>query len=141
MTGGEQYSINKVPNGLRQWFIVHFIIDIIVALPLFLMPEKVLMLFAWPLIDPLATRLVAAALFAIGIESFIGRNATIKSFEVMLNLKIIWSSFSVAGIAWTMLAAPACLNGIVWVALFTFLFFLALWSYWRLFLLFMYRPR
>jgi len=99
------------------------------------MPEAVLQLIDWPKIDPFATRLVAAALFGIGIESFLGRTSTTKTFHALLSLKIIWSLFAIAGIGWTMIMEPAYRIIIAWAVLFTFILFLFVWSYWKLYLL------
>ena len=61
----------KVPKSLRVWFIIHFFADYIAAIPIFLFPNQILMLFGWKVIDPIAVRLVAAAFFAIGGASLI----------------------------------------------------------------------
>ena len=79
-----------VPEKLRFWFVIHFVIDILFAIPLFIAPEWMLTIFGWHTVDPLTSRLVAAALFGIGIESYLGRNAGIEYFRGMLNLKLIW---------------------------------------------------
>ncbi len=71
----------SVPNALRIWFVIHFIADISFALPMFLFPIKFLSLLGWINVDPIAARLVAAALFGIGIESLLGRNATVEVEE------------------------------------------------------------
>ena len=92
-----------VPNSLRRWFVVHFFADLAFAIPLFLAPEFTLGLLGWECVDPVATRLVAAALFGIGIESLIGRNADRESFLTMLNLKVIWSATASLGILWSVL--------------------------------------
>jgi len=93
----------RVPKALSIWFIIHFIIDISIAIPLFLFPERTLEFFGWDNIDIIMSRVVAAALFGIGIESLIGRNASLDGFRNMLNLKIIWSFAASAGITWSML--------------------------------------
>ncbi len=89
-----------VPSSLRTWFVIHFLADVIFALPLFLAPRWTLSLLGWPAVDPLATRLVAAALFGIGIQSLLGRGEGAAAFRALLNLKIIpvlrrsWSAMS-----------------------------------------------
>ena len=135
MTFIKRHDTNAVPTGLRQWFIVHFFVDVIFAIPLFFMTETVLNIIGWPGIDPFAARLLAAALFGIGTESFLGRNGSIELLHGMLNLKLIWSFFAVVGIVVTMITKPEYLNALAWATLFTFLFFLLLWSYWKLYLL------
>ena len=88
----------SVPGSLRRWFVIHFMVDMIFATPLMLAPVFILKLFGWETVDPIMTRLVAAALFGIGIESFLGRNAGLEAYEGMLNLKIIWSLGAVVGL-------------------------------------------
>ncbi|MBA3819056.1 MAG: hypothetical protein H0X17_09210 [Deltaproteobacteria bacterium] len=92
-----------VPQALRRWFVVHFIADVVAAVPLFVAPAWVLGLLGWPAVDPISTRLVAAALFGIGIESYLGRNAGIDAFRAMLNLKVIWSATGALGVLWSQL--------------------------------------
>jgi len=96
-------EVNMVPQSLRNWFIAHFWIDIAFALPLFIAPDFCLRLLGWQQVDPISTRLAAAALFGIGIESYLGRNADRSSFIAMLNLKCIWAGSATVGIFWSML--------------------------------------
>jgi hypothetical protein len=56
-----------VPPSARTWFVIHFVADVLFAVPLFFFPETTLSLLGWTDVDPAATRLVAAALFGIGI--------------------------------------------------------------------------
>jgi hypothetical protein len=118
-----------VPSSLRRWFVVHFVADVLVAVPLFVAPRASLELLGWTSVDPLATRLVAAALFGIGIESFIGRTADASAFRAMLNLKLIWSAAATLGILWSQLEGGPPLG---WVALAIFAAFHALWLRYRL---------
>jgi NADH:ubiquinone oxidoreductase subunit K len=48
-----------------------------------------LTLLGFQTVDPVASRLVAAALFGIGIESLLVRRAPLDRFVSMLSLKII----------------------------------------------------
>ena len=121
-----------VPSALRAWFVVHFIADVVFALPLFFAPNVVLTWAGWQHVDPISTRLVAAALFGIGIESLIGRNANRESFRAMLNLKVIWSAMATAGIAWSMADGAHGRPLMGWLILGVFAAFHVLWLYWRL---------
>ncbi len=125
-------SDKDIPKALSYWFIVHFIIDISLALPLFFFPEQTLELFGWEQIDVLLARVVAAALFGIGIESLIGRNTSLDGFKNMLNLKIIWSLTASAGIAWSMIAGAQGRPLMGWLVLATFVIFHFIWWYWRI---------
>ena len=121
-----------VPASLKNGFMAHFVIDLLFAVPLFLFPQAFLSLFGWQSVDPFATRIAAAALFGIGIESFLGRNASIHTYKNMLNLKIIWSGAAVAGIALSMIQSSYPASFGQWLLLVTFIGFHLLWVYWRL---------
>ena len=120
-----------VPAALRLWFIIHFFADIITAIPLFIEPDW-LMLLGWKAVDPYTTRLVAAALFGIGIESWLGRNAKAETFKNMLNLKIIWSLTAVIGILVSLLQGAQGVPLFAWIVLVIFLVFHIIWVYWRI---------
>lgn len=90
--------MKEVPNSLRTWFVIHFVMDILTGIPLLFFPELIMPLLGWNTIDPISTRVVGAALMGIGIESYLGRNANLEVFSAMLNLKVIWSSSAILGI-------------------------------------------
>jgi hypothetical protein len=123
---------SPVPRALRAWFVVHFWADILFAVPLFIAPVAVLELLGWRQVDPFTARLAAAALFGIGIESLLGRNAEIEVFKSMLNLKVIWSATATIGIAWSLLDGVQGRPFFGWVVLGIFAGFHGLWLYWRL---------
>lgn len=120
-----------VPPALRAWFVFHFIADLVFAVPLFLAPEAFLGLAGWPAVDPISTRLVAAALFGIGIESWLGRDASADAFRQMLMLKCIWSGTASIGILWSQLTAPDA-PALGWAFFAIFAGFHALWQTWRI---------
>lgn len=127
---GGAVSDQAVPASLRKWFVVHFAVDVVVAVPLFIAPRALLGLFGWSEIDPTMSRGVAAALFGIGIQSLLGRNADRSVFRAMLALKIVWSTFAMLGIVASLFqGAPR----FAWVFLGVFATFSALW--WRYWLL------
>ena len=118
-----------VPRSLRIWFVVHFYADVLAAIPLFLAPRAIQGLLGWRTIDPLATRLVAAALFGIGIESYLARNAGLETFRSMLNLKVIWSTAAVIGVGWSQLDGGPLAG---WGVLAIFMVFNVAWVTFRL---------
>jgi hypothetical protein len=91
-------------------------------------PVTTLELFGWETIDPVATRLAAAALLAIGGESLRMRHASLETYRAMLDLKLIWSAAAMLGLGWSGLtgAPPA-----VWVFLAIFTAFFLLWANYR----------
>ena len=117
-----------VSDRLRFWFIVHFVIDFLFAVPLLLVPEFTLNLFGWTTVDPLASRLVGAALMGIGGESLLVRNASVEVYRAMLDLKIIWSLAAIFGIGASMVTGGPWMG---WVLLGIFGLFCALWIYYR----------
>lgn len=117
-----------VPPALRTWFVVHFLADLLFAIPLLLAPQALLELLGWPAIDPISARLVGAALMGIGVQSLLGRGESAEVFRAMLNLKIIWSGTASVGILVSMLQGGPTMG---WAFLGTFVAFNALWVYYR----------
>ena len=121
----------SVPASLRTWFVAHFVADVVFALPLFVAPRAFLGLLGWSSIDPLATRLVAAALFGIGIQSLLGRKEGVDAFRAMLNVKVIWSATATVGLVWSQLeGGPAF--GWAFVAVFATFNVVLTYFRWRL---------
>ncbi len=117
----------KVPDSLRKWFFVHFLLDYAVALPLFIFPRFILEFVGATTIDPLATRIVAAALFAIGGISLVSKNASLEVYKNLLILKIIWSTFAILGILITIFTTGS--NLLSWLTLVIFAIFSSIWIY------------
>ena len=118
--------MKAVPDSLRTWFIIHFIVDLLTGIPLLLFPEAVMPLLGWSTIDPIASRVVGAALMGIGIESWLGRNASLAVFRAMLNLKVIWSSSAILAIGLGIWMGGAKAG---WLFLGIFVIFWFVWVY------------
>jgi hypothetical protein len=122
-------SLSEVPVGLRRWFVVHFVVDLAFALPLVAAPSRTLEAFGWVTVDPVAARLVGAALFAIGTESLLMRGAGVERYRTMLRLKCLWSGAALLGLALALLeGAPP----FTWALLGIFAVFSVVWQYYRL---------
>lgn len=116
-----------VPNALRTWFIIHFVADILFAIPLLVFPATFLGYFGWTTVDPVTSRVVAAALIGIGGESLFGRQGSLASYRTMLRLKILWSAAAVIGFVVSLVqGAPWG----TWLFLAVFAAFSGLWIYW-----------
>jgi hypothetical protein len=122
-------KMNAIPYGLRTWFVIHFVADVLFAIPLLFFPQVLLNLFGWGVYDPIMSRLVGAALMGIGVESLLGRNANADTFRAMLNLKVIWASSALFafGVGIAEGAAP-----IAWALMGIFAVFWCVWVYYRL---------
>ena len=118
-----------VPGSLRVWFVIHFAVDMLFAIPLLFFPEFLLPLLGWKVVDPITSRLVGAALLGIGGESLLGRNASKEVFLAMLNLKILWAAGAVLGIA---LGIAAGGPPLAWALLVIFVAFLGIWVNYRI---------
>jgi hypothetical protein len=127
-------ATKELPKALRNWFLVHFIIDIIFAIPLMFIPVLFLGSLGWQVVDPIAARLVAAALFGIGLESLLcyRDRAPIETYKGMLNLKIIWSTGAIAGLIISMLQEVQGRLFVLSLLLVVFIFFNGLWVFWRI---------
>lgn len=119
----------RVPDSLRTWFIIHFIADYLFAIPLFLFPATILTWFGWQTVDPLATRLVAAALFGIGGASLLVRDENAQTYQAMLTLKIIWSVTAIIGTLITLIRGGPAFG---WAILAIFTVFSAVWAYYKI---------
>ncbi len=118
-----------VPRALRGWFIMHFWVDIVFAVPLFIAPQWFLGQLGWTVIDPSTARITAAALFGIGIQSLLGRNESRTTYRAFLTLKVIWSTFATAGLAVSALeGGPPAL----WALTLFWAVFCGAWWSWRI---------
>lgn len=118
-------NARDVPRSLRIWFVIHFVADLVFAVPLIVAPRWLGGVVAYPSIDPLTARLVGAALVGIGVESLLGRNASRDSFRTMLRLKVLWSSTACVGLGLTVVETQAL---VAWAVLGVFGAFCALWT-------------
>ncbi|MEK6822749.1 MAG: hypothetical protein AABY13_02880 [Nanoarchaeota archaeon] len=124
-------ALTRVPKSLRAWFVFHFFADVAFALPLFFAPRWTLALLGVVTVDPLFTRIVAAALFGIGITSLLSAKESVETYRAMLTLKVIWSFAATLGILWSILEGYA---SAAWLAFCIFLVFHIVWLYywWKL---------
>jgi hypothetical protein len=118
----------SIPVSLRRWFVVHFIVDVVFAVPLLAVPGAFLRAVGWVEVDSVTARMVGAALAGIGIESYLCRNDGIETFRSMLRLKCIWSGAAVLGLVLSIAqGAPP----FAWAALVIFVGFGVLWNTYR----------
>ena len=117
-----------VSRGLRTWFVIHFVVDMLFAIPLLFFPRELLALLSWTTYDPMTARLVGAALMGIGLESLLGRNASAETFRAMLNLKIIWSSSAIFAISAALFEGAPAMG---WAFLAVFVVFWIVWVSYR----------
>jgi hypothetical protein len=114
----------EVPSTLRTWFAVHAAVDLVAAVPLLVAPAAALHPLGWACVDPATTRLVGAALLAIGVESWLMRGAGVEAYRVMLGFKVVWS---LAACFALLAAIGAGAPPAAWAFLCTFIVFAGVW--------------
>ncbi len=119
----------EVPKSLKSWFVIHFFVDYIFAIPLLINPIWFLSIFGWKVIDPLASRLVAAGLFSVGGVSLLERNSNLDVYKSLLNLKIILSSAALIGIFITMINGAPIFG---WLIFGLYAIFCIVWVYYKI---------
>ena len=113
-------------KGLRVWFKIHFGVDLLVAVFLIFFTSWTLQLFGFVNENLVFVRVVGASLLGIGGASLFTK--TKEQFEVMLNLKIIWSVSAIAVILWSIIETG---NLWLWLFLAIFVIFSIIWIYYR----------
>jgi hypothetical protein len=119
----------KIPPGLRTWFLIHFFVDMLFAIPLLFFPEVIMPWFGWEYVDPVMSRLVGAALLGIGGESLFSRTAALDTYRALLRLKIIWASGAILALILGLLGGGPLAG---WGFLAVFIGFLGVWIYYRI---------
>jgi len=117
-------------NGQGYWFLIHGIVDLILAIPLMVAPVAFLEWLGWVDVDVFTARIVAAALIGIGVESLLAYRAEFHAIKAMLNLKIIWAVAGIVGTIWSAIASEATPWG-MWLIVALFAIFLISWIVWR----------
>ena len=115
-------------KSLRTWFLIHFAVDMLFAVPLLFAPEWTLELFGLAGESMLSARLVGAALIGIGGNSLLMNKKSIQHFTSMLDLKIIWSGAAIVAIS---LELAQGASPMLWAILGIFVAFAILWNFYR----------
>ena len=123
--------MEMIPRGLKAWFVLHFIVDILFAIPLILFPDLVMSLFDITSYDLLTPRLVGAALVGIGGVSFVIRNEGRIVYNALLSLKILWSFAAMLGVAIYLLEGGSKMSSILFAIFFVFA---GVWNYYKVIL-------
>jgi hypothetical protein len=119
----------EVPITLRRWFVAHFVVDVFLGIPLLFTPGLLLGHLGWTTVDGTTSRLVGAALLAIGASSWFCRDAGVEVVKALLDLKLVWSFAAVVGLVISVgQGAPPP----VWAFLSLFIAFLGVWTHYRI---------
>lgn len=115
-----------IPKNLRYWFMVHFVIDILFAVPLLLFPVWLLELLRFETTNLLLARMIGAALVGIGGVSFVMHNKDTSAYIPMLQLKLLWSGTAIVAIILSLNEIEAIT---AWFLLAIFSLFFVIWGY------------
>ena len=117
----------NIPKSLKVWFLIHFVIDIVFAIPLIFLPVYSLGLFGIQA-EVITARLVGAALLGIGGASFFATKQGKESYDILLTLKILWSSAAIVTLLWGIFEGA---TKILWGVLLIFVVFSGVWWYYK----------
>ena len=118
--------MKQLPKYLPVWFVVHFVIDIIFAIPLLFFTEQFLQYLHFSDENLVFVRLVGAALIGIGGVSFVMHKEGVEVYRVMLALKLLWSGGAIFAIGVSLMqGAPQ----ITWIFLSIFVIFFVVWGH------------
>jgi hypothetical protein len=93
-------------KSLRRTFLVHLLVAILAGLPLLLAPGRFLGLVEWAPIDPIISRLLGAAVLALGWSSFRSwRAANWSQVAVVVELEAAFTLLACAGLLRHLLVA------------------------------------
>ncbi len=123
-------NAREVPNSLKIWFLIHFVIDYLFAIPLIFFPDSFLRFLGWTIVDNLSARLVGAALIGIGGISLLENKSSLDSYNSLLTLKILWSLAAIISLVISILEGEA--PKIIWLILIIFTLFSVLWIYYKI---------
>ena len=113
-------------KGLQITFLIHAIVSVVAGLLLLIIPGRTLLFFGWAPIDPIASRILGAALLALAWSSFRGWQATErKQVQILVELEAVFTVLACVGLLRHLLFARYPL--IVWVFFAIFAVFAVAW--------------
>jgi hypothetical protein len=115
-------------KSLRYTFLVHAVVALLFGLPLLIVPGRTLDVFGWAPIDPIMTRLVGAALLALGWGSYRGWRAAARSdVEILLQVEVVFTVLVSLGLLRHLLGGSW--PWYVWTMFIIFVLFAIVWIY------------
>ena len=113
-------------RGLKRVFLIHAVVAAIFGILLLVAPGRFLGIVGWAPIDPIISRLLGAALLALGWSSFRGWRATERrQVAILVEMEAVFTVLCCLGLLRHLLKAnyPA----MVWAIFATFLVFAIAW--------------
>jgi hypothetical protein len=85
-------------KALKSTFMVHGIVAIVIGAPMLLAPGRFLGLFGWSPIDAILSRLLGAALLALGWSSLRGAGADDRTQRVLVEAELAFTVLGCVGL-------------------------------------------
>jgi len=117
---------DKVPTGLKVFFILHFIVDTGFGIPFVFLTRTMHELFHLPTENLILGRMFGAAMIAIGGVSILVIKDKLDSFKSLLKLKLLWSASAIVGIG---ISLNENFHDSYFFAFSFFVLFFVVWSY------------
>jgi hypothetical protein len=96
----------EIKPGLKYTFLAHFIVGLIFGLVYLLIPQTYETMFKWPVADPLAYRLLGAALLGFATSSILAyRETAWEKVIIVVRMEIVWLALAVLVMLYAMLVA------------------------------------
>src|SRR5512135_1634541 len=95
-----------MPKAVKYTFLIHAVVAALFRVLLLAMPGRFLGVFGWEPIDPLISRLLGAAMLALGWASFRGWQATERArVATLIEMEVIYTVLGCAGLLRHLLVA------------------------------------
>ena len=115
-------------KALKTTFLVHAAVSLLAGAPLLIVPGQMLTWLGWAPIDPLASRVLGAALLALAWSSFRGWRAAERArVAILVEMEAVFTVLACVGLLRHLLSGGWPL--VPWLALAVFLAFALAWIY------------
>jgi hypothetical protein len=115
-----------MPKALKTTFLIHAVVSVVGGLLLLAIPGRTLQFFGWAPVDPILSRVLGAALVALGWSSFRGWQATERAqVQVVVELEAAFTALACVGLLRHLLFSRYPL--MVWLLFAVFFIFAVAW--------------
>ncbi|MHA2169627.1 MAG: hypothetical protein ACXAB7_07005 [Candidatus Kariarchaeaceae archaeon] len=94
-------EITPIPTILKNTFLAHAILGVVMGLSYLIDPKMYEDLFDFTMAEPMVYRLVGAAVFALGVSSWLAyREISFEKVRILVILEIIWTILGTIVTVW-----------------------------------------
>ena len=96
----------QISTGLKNTFLIHFILGVLFGLVYLLIPEMWSDLINWSIPDPAPYRLLGAAVLGFGISSWLAyKDGVWAHVKIIVQAEIVWTALATLVMLWAMIFA------------------------------------